>query len=57
MALNLLKVYAANYDHGDIIDPLLFNQILIDPPNKILYVWQLDNLSFYLIFYVTVQVA
>lgn len=39
MALNLLKIYAANYDHGDITYHLLFNQILIDPPVKSRFVW------------------
>lgn len=38
-ALNLLKVYATNYDLGKIRYHLLFNQILIDPPSKILNLW------------------
>lgn len=43
-ALNFLKVYPANYDLGDILYHLLFNQILIDLPSKILYLWQFNNL-------------
>lgn len=37
MALNLLNIYAINYDLGNILYHVLFNEILIDPPHKILH--------------------
>lgn len=39
MALNLLNIYATNYDLENILYHILFTEILIDPPNKILHLW------------------
>lgn len=60
MALNLLNIYATNYDHGNIPYHTLIAQILIDSSNKFLHLQWLESLLipiFYLIFYVTIHVA
>lgn len=37
MALNLLNIYATNYDHGNVPYHILIDQILIDSSNKFLH--------------------